>query len=191
MKIIFGIGNPGVEYQNTRHNLGFRLIDKLTQEFSIKTWKSHCRAMVAETQIVHEPVLLVKPLTYVNLCGESAKMICQRYSLLPETMLIAVDDVALPLGQIRLRRSGSSGSHRGLASLIQCLDTQVFSRLRLGIDNQFGGDLASFVLSRFHREEEPIVAEMLQLADEAVITWLKQGIDVAMNKYNSLNYHHL
>lgn len=188
MKIIFGIGNPGVEYKNTRHNLGFRLVDHFATQFPCNTWKSQCRALVTATRIDQEDVLLVKPLTYVNLCGEAAKGIIAKYNVSAESMLVIVDDVSLPLGQLRLRLQGSSGGHRGLASLIQCLATSVFPRIRLGIDKEFAGDLASFVLSRFSREEEPVVSEMLQLAQEATLLWLREGIDAAMNRYNSPDY---
>lgn len=183
-KLVFGIGNPGREYHNTRHNLGFRLVDKLAQLAGINDWTSRCQGLIAEARLCNEDVLLVKPLTYVNCCGACLASICQRYSVEPQSLLVAVDDVSLPLGQIRIRGQGSSGSHNGLKSIVNSLDSQLFPRLRLGIGDNGNQKLADYVLANFTWEEEKMVDTMIQTGVDAVITWLKQGTQASMNRYN-------
>lgn len=186
-KIILGIGNPGVQYEETRHNFGFQVVDTVARTMGVSNKKIRFQALITETQLVATKILLVKPLTYVNQSGVCARAICEWYDLPPESLLVAVDDISLPLGQIRIRRQGSSGSHRGLESIISSLKTQAFPRLRLGIRGDYTGELVSYVLSKFTSEESRIVHEILPIAGAAVMTWVEEGIESAMNKYNCRN----
>ena len=180
-KVIVGIGNPGPEYQKTRHNFGFRTIDKMAEKIGIDKWTVAYEGLIAEAP---NNVLLVKPLTYVNRSGNCVRAILQHYKLDTNSLLIVVDDVSLPLGTLRIRYKGSSGGHNGLESIITLLTTELFPRLRLGINNKGSEGLVSHVLSEFTREEERIVADVLENAALAAFTWINEGIQAAMNKHN-------
>ena len=183
IKIVFGLGNPGRLYQKTRHNVGFMVVSRLARKMGLKFDKKFCSSRVAEG----EGVVLAKPYTYVNLSGKAAKALLQRFSLSPEELLVVCDDVALPLGRIRIRRKGSDGGHNGLRSIIKELGTENFPRLRVGIGREGIKDLVGYVLGEFEREEMEILEKVLDVAVDAVECIIKEGIEEAMNKYNSLN----
>jgi PTH1 family peptidyl-tRNA hydrolase len=183
MKIILGIGNPGQEYERTRHNVGFRVVDRLSNG---SRWNNKFQGLVSETHVCDDLVLLVKPLTYVNLSGQCARIILDYYKLSPEFLLVVVDDVSLPLGKLRLRPKGSSGCHKGMISLISSLSTEEFHRLRIGIGSNEGQPLSSYVLSKFSQAEEKILETSLSQAVDACMTWLREGIHVAMNRFNTI-----
>jgi PTH1 family peptidyl-tRNA hydrolase len=149
----------------------------------LKFDKRYCSSRVAEG----EGIVLAKPYTYVNLSGKAAKALLQRFSLSPEELLVVCDDVALPLGRIRIRRKGSDGGHNGLRSIIKELGTENFPRLRVGIGREGIKDLVGYVLGEFEREEMEILEKVLEVAVDAVECIIKEGIEEAMNKYNSLN----
>jgi PTH1 family peptidyl-tRNA hydrolase len=183
IKIVFGLGNPGRLYQKTRHNVGFMVVSRLARRMGLKFDKKFCSSRVAEG----EGIVLAKPYTYVNLSGKAAKALLQRFSLSPEELLVVCDDVALPLGRIRIRRKGSDGGHNGLRSIIKELGTENFPRLRVGIGREGIKDLVGYVLGEFEREEMEILEKVLEVAVDAVECIIKEGIEEAMNKYNSLN----
>ncbi|MBC7329440.1 aminoacyl-tRNA hydrolase [bacterium] len=183
MKIVFGLGNPGRLYQKTRHNVGFMVVSRLARKMGLKFEKKYCSSRVAEG----EAIVLAKPYTYVNLSGKAAKALLQRFSLSPQDMLVICDDVALPLGRIRIRRKGSDGGHNGLRSIIKELGTEDFPRLRVGIGREGIKDLVEYVLGEFEKEEMKILEKVLDVAVDAVECILKEGIEEAMNKYNSFN----
>ena len=182
MKAIVGLGNPGREYAGTRHNIGFEVIDEVARRWNVRLrpWKSAADlAMVTGRSAV-----LVEPQTFMNLSGDAVGRVAAFHKLEPADVLVVVDEVQLPLGRIRLRRSGSSGGHNGLKSIIQHIGTE-FPRLRIGVgrgDPKW--DLADHVLSRFGREEREAVAEAVNRAADAVEMFVDEGIEVAMNRFN-------
>lgn len=177
-KIVLGIGNPGLQYAKTRHNVGFRILDCLAQKLGVSFSFSPFKAMVAEGHIAQCQYLLVKPMTYVNLSGESAQSILHWYKLQPTSLLVVVDDLNLPLAKIRVRQNGSSGGHHGLDSIIQNLNTDGFPRLRVGIDPPLES-AAKHVLSKFSMEEEQALDRAMETARETVIAWLN-GLELTV-----------
>jgi PTH1 family peptidyl-tRNA hydrolase len=163
--------------------VGFVVISRLARKMGLKFDKKYCSSRVAEG----EGIVLAKPYTYVNLSGKAVKALLQRFSLSPEEMLVICDDVALPLGRIRIRRKGSDGGHNGLRSIIKEIGTDNFPRLRVGIGREGIRDLVEYVLGEFEKEEMEVLEKILDVAVEAVECILKEGIEEAMNKYNSLN----
>jgi len=187
MKIIIGLGNPSMKYTGTRHNVGFGVIDVLAEKYYIKVNTNRHRALCGSGMIGGEKVILAKPLTYMNLSGESVRALTDYYKLNKEDLLILYDDVSLELGQIRIRAQGSAGGHNGMKSIISHLGSDVFARIRLGIGARPDQmELADYVLGHFTPAELPEVREELKLAGEAVEVVLAFGIQEAMNRYNGL-----
>jgi PTH1 family peptidyl-tRNA hydrolase len=187
-KIIVGLGNPGREYLRTRHNLGFWVVDLLAQKLEAQWGKAKFKSELAETQHAGWNLILAKPITYMNLSGEAVQLLTAYYQVPFEDLLIICDDIALPLGKIRLRKSGGAGGHHGLESIIEALGTQAFPRLRLGIkplEGDLPQDLAEFVLSPFRRGEEAIAAESAKRGVDAILFWLENGIEATMNRFNA------
>ena len=190
MKVIVGLGNPGREYAATRHNVGWWLIDHLADVWHFDGWKKDAEAYVANGVVEGVKVRLVKPQTYMNLSGQALKNFVRRPFWSPaKDLLIVVDEVQLPVGQIRIRPQGSAGGHNGLKSVEHALGTREYARLRIGVgpsEERKGiyKDLAQFVLSPFARDErEDILALMPQLT-ATVETWLGDGVEKAMNLHN-------
>jgi peptidyl-tRNA hydrolase, PTH1 family len=186
--LIVGLGNPGAEYEWTRHNLGFMLVDLLAAQARCQVKRSECRALVGQTVLEGRRVELVKPQTYMNLSGESvACLLKKREGLRPASDLLVVsDDIALPFGTMRLRPSGSSGGQKGLKNIIGALGTEEFMRLRIGIRPEHPvSDTAAFVLERFPRGQRAAVEQVLERASEALRVVLGDGIDKAMAQYNA------
>src|SRR5262245_16576051 len=189
MRLILGLGNPGEEYRDTRHNVGFRVIDDLARRFGLPVERLECNAFAGRFRLGEEEVLLAKPQTYMNRSGYAARCFAERYGLEPAAILVVYDEVNLPLGKIRLRRSGSPAGHRGLESVIENLRTIEVPRLRLGVSptegRPTGGeDLVEFVLSPFAPEELAAAGDMVARAADACETWLQEGVEAAMNRYN-------
>ncbi len=182
MKLIVGLGNPGRKYEYTRHNLGFLLIDRLIAQSAVISSRTDCEAIVTKVSLADQTCLLAKPQTFMNLSGKAVSCLAAKHHIETDTnSLVLFDDIALPLGKLRVRPSGSAGGHNGIKSIIAELHKNVFPRLRLGIKPaQPILDLADFVLSRFESNETDFVNQMLSMGEEAVIVWLKQGIDKAM-----------
>lgn len=185
MKLIVGLGNPGAEYEFTRHNLGFLLVDLLAERARCRVSRPEDQALVGRGRLAGVEVALAKPQTYMNLSGDSVKALASRYEARPEEVVVAVDDVALPFGRIRVRPGGSAGGHNGLKSIIARLGTQEFPRVRMGIAPDHPvGDMARFVLQPFPRAAREDVDKMLWTAADAVEAILVEGVDAAMQKYN-------
>jgi PTH1 family peptidyl-tRNA hydrolase len=185
--LIVGLGNPGAEYEWTRHNLGFMLVDFLAREAGRDIKRTECRALVGRAEVEGKAVEFVKPQTYMNLSGESvACLLRKREGWKPSSQLIVIsDDIALPFGTIRLRPRGSSGGQKGLKSIIEALKTDEFLRLRMGIQPEHPvGDTARFVLERFPSQQRAEVGKVLERSAEALRVVVRDGIDKAMTQFN-------
>ncbi len=189
VKLIVGLGNPGIEYQFTPHNLGFLAIDRIAQQCGVEVRNRQCRALTARAVIGSEPVLLAKPETFMNLSGISVRELVAQHELRPESDLIVIyDELDLPLGMIRIRQRGSSAGHNGMESLIGALGTQEFLRIRLGIaPDRKVSDGVKYVLTPFRKKQLKVVDEVLDTAAEAVNVVLKEGPAAAMNRFNRKN----
>ena len=186
MKLIVGLGNPGIEYQFTPHNLGFLAIDRIANDCGVEVRNRQCRALTARAVIADQQVLLAKPETYMNLSGISVRELVAKYELDPAGDLILIyDELDLPLGTIRIRQRGSSAGHNGMESVIGALGTQEFLRIRLGIAPERKiSDGVKFVLTPFRKRELKKVDEIVDKTAEAVKAILTEGPAVAMNRFN-------
>lgn len=186
MKLIVGLGNPGIEYQFTPHNLGFLTIDRLAGDIGVEVRNRNCRALTARAVIEEQEVLLAKPETYMNLSGMAVRELVGKYEADPGKDLIVVyDELDLPLGRIRIRQRGSSAGHNGMESIIGALGTQEFLRVRLGVGpDKKVSDGAKYLLSQFRKAQLKLLGEILDTAGDAVRTILKDGPAVAMNRFN-------
>jgi PTH1 family peptidyl-tRNA hydrolase len=186
VKLIVGLGNPGIQYQFTPHNLGFLTIDALANELGVEVRNRQAQSLTARATIGSEPVLLVKPETFMNLSGLAVRDLVGKYEVRPEADLIVVyDELDLPLGSIRIRERGSSAGHNGMESIIGALGTQEFLRIRLGIAPERKiADGVKFVLTPFRKAQLKVVDEVLDRAAEAVRLILDEGPAAAMNRFN-------
>ena len=183
--MVVGLGNPGTKYQGTRHNLGFEVVDRLAQGGARPSFTRKFEGQLAETEIDFRRVLLLKPETFMNLSGRSVGQALRFYKLETSDLLVICDDLSLPLGKLRIRPGGSDGGQKGLRDIAAHLGTEQFPRLRIGLGDRENTDAADYVLSRFRSAERPIIDDALILATQAVAVWVTQGIDVAMNRFNS------
>lgn len=186
--IIAGLGNPGRQYDGTRHNVGFDVIDELADEYGIMNPARFGKSLAAKGRIGENRVLLMKPLTYMNLSGEAIREAVDFYKVDAQTNLIVIsDDIDLPEGQLRVRGKGSAGGHNGLKNIIQHLGTDTFRRVRVGVGAKPSPDynLADYVLGHFHGEDKKVMAEAVRRAADAVRCLMEEGTEAAMNKYNS------
>ena len=185
MYVVVGLGNPGKQYDKTRHNVGFDVIDILAEEYGISVSKIKHKALIGEGRVGTEKVLLVKPQTYMNLSGETLIDIYNYYKVDMENIIVIYDDIDLDVGKIRIRKKGSGGTHNGMRSITKCLGSTDFPRVRVGVSKpRPGQDLADFVLSRFRKEEADDVQLGLEKAAKSVDVMIRENIDLAMNKYN-------
>ena len=183
--VIAGLGNPGRKYEDTRHNIGFRAIDYLSVKYGIGVNRLKHKALIGDGIINGERVMLVKPQTFMNLSGESISEIVEWYKLPVKNLIVIYDDVDLPVGTIRIRPKGSSGTHNGMKSVIYHLQSDEFPRIRIGIGNApEEWDLADYVLGKFSPEEVGIIAKSVERAAEAAAVAIQSGIETAMNLYN-------
>ncbi len=185
MYVIAGLGNPGKKYENTRHNMGFITIDRLAEKHDIKIDRLKFKALVGEGRIAGQKVLLIKPQTYMNLSGESIREVMHFYKLQPEELIVIYDDIDIGLGNLRIRKFGSAGTHNGMKSVIYQLQSDRFPRIRIGIGSQKKGDLKDFVIGGFSREEVPVLEETVDNAVSAIECILAEDVDIAMNRYNT------
>ena len=186
MKMIVGLGNPGRPYENTRHNVGFMVIDRLSGQSGISINKKDWNAVYGKGTIKGEDILLVKPVTFMNLSGQAVQPMLDWYKLTVSDLIVLCDDIHLPLGQLRIRSGGSDGGHNGLASIIRQLGNPGFTRIRMGVDEPPPGfNQADFVLGKFTRQEAGEVEEMVLQAAEAVELIMASGIKIAMNRFNA------
>jgi len=185
MPLIAGLGNPGDKYAGTRHNIGFELIDKLADVLSITMKPGKGPFLVGEGQFKGDPVQLIKPTTFMNRSGTAIKRAVDRFQPPLDRCMICYDDINLEPGTIRLRSKGSAGGHNGLEDIIQHLQTNRFPRLRIGIGNDFPrGQQANYVLSPFTPEERVVIDETLDRATDAILLFIRAGINRAMNSHN-------
>lgn len=189
MKVLVGLGNPGKKYEGTRHNVGFEVVAELiyrhrSSQGATKP-KVKFEAEITELTVAGQKLLLAAPQTYMNASGRSVRQLADFFQINANDLLVACDDINLPLGQLRIRRSGSSGGQKGLENIIQHMGTQAVPRLRIGIAKPAAGrDSADYVLERFRKSELAVVDKAVQTAADAVVTWLTEGIDQTMNRYN-------
>lgn len=187
MYIIAGLGNPGKEYENTRHNIGFDVIDKIAEKANIDVLEKKHKALIGKGYLAGQKVVLAKPQTYMNLSGESIRELADYYKVDPETEIIIIsDDISLSVGQIRVRKKGSAGGHNGLKSIIARLGTEGFMRVKMGVgEKPKGWDLADYVLGHFSKEERKEMDEAALRAVDAVQMMVSGDADAAMNHFNS------
>ena len=186
MFIIAGLGNPTREYEGTRHNVGFDVIDRLAARYNIDVDVKKHRALIGKGMIAGQKVILAKPQTYMNLSGESIRSILDYYKVDPETELIVIyDDISLEPGKIRIRKKGSAGGHNGIKNIIAQLGTQNFQRIKVGVgEKPKGWDLADYVLGHFSKEDRGVVDDALKRAAGAVELMVQGEVDQAMNQFN-------
>lgn len=184
MKIIVGLGNPGLRYRNTRHNVGFMALTVLAKRHGLKIKKKGFHGEYCIGRIAGQEIALLKPMTYMNLSGEAVAAICSSRLEDERDLLVVNDDIDLPFGTIRVREKGSSGGHNGLRSIIDMMGSG-FARLKIGVRGENApADAASFVLSRFNREEKSKISGIIEQAADCIETWIKEGTRPAMNRYN-------
>ncbi|MDD5434570.1 MAG: aminoacyl-tRNA hydrolase [Nitrospira sp.] len=185
LKIIAGLGNPGTKYKNTRHNIGFCVIDRLASCFSVKLKEEEGRCISGRGKISGEDVILLQPLTFMNRSGEVVGELLRYYKVLPKDLILIYDDIDLNTGQLRVKVKGGSGGHRGCASTISAIGTEDFIRVRIGIGRpQYGHEVADYVLSDFKRDEKPLIEEAIENAAEAVRMLVGNDTTGAMNRFN-------
>ena len=184
MYIIAGLGNPGKKYENTRHNIGFITIDSLASKHNITVDKLKFKALVGEGRISGQKVILVKPQTYMNLSGESIQEVMNFYKVDPENLIIIYDDIDLDLGTLRIRKSGSAGTHNGMRSVVQHINSTAFPRIRIGMGGP-KGDIVDFVIGGMSKAESEVLKETVDKAAEAIDCIIEAGIDMSMNRYNT------
>jgi PTH1 family peptidyl-tRNA hydrolase len=189
VKLIVGLGNPGIEYQFTPHNIGFLAVDRLAEQCGVVIENRHCKALTARSRIGNEEILLAKPETYMNLSGMSVLELVRKYEVEPEKDLIVIyDELDLPLGMIRVRARGSSAGHNGMQSIINALQTEEIARIRIGVapdDPRKGG--AKYILAPFRKSQLVAVDEALDVTAQAVNVIINDGIATAMNRFNRKN----
>lgn len=185
MRIIVGLGNPTEKYQATRHNIGWDAITRISDDYRIPLNQKKHKAICGMGYIEGEKVILVQPVTYMNLSGESVRELVDFYKVSAEDIIIIYDDIDLDVGQLRIRKKGSAGGHNGIKSIISNLGTDEFPRIRIGVgEKPKDWDLADYVLSRFKDEEEAAIRQALKDASDACRIIITSGMDAAMNKYN-------
>ena len=187
MRLIVGLGNPGTEYELTRHNLGFLLVDLLASQSGAQIKRKDCRALLGRAPIENETVELVKPLTYMNLSGETISCLLAKneYAGNASKLIVICDDLALPFGKIRLRPKGTAGGHNGLKSIISTVRSEDFIRLRIGIQPEHPiRNTKNFVLEKFSKAEQESLNEILERSADAVKTIINDGIEKAMARFN-------
>jgi PTH1 family peptidyl-tRNA hydrolase len=184
MKLVVGLGNPGRQYEDTRHNVGFRVIDELSRRWQIDLSRRRFSSVIGSGDINGEQVILLKPETYMNLSGQAVREAMTFHKLPLDHLVVIVDDMALPLGRLRIREKGSAGGHNGLTSLITELGSEDFARVRIGIEAVEGQRMVGHVLGPFTKKEEPLIQIAVQRAADAVECWMKDGTSSAMNKFN-------
>jgi PTH1 family peptidyl-tRNA hydrolase len=188
IQLVVGLGNPGEEYKHTRHNAGFDAIDMFITKLPGKFEKTEgANAVVWCGRFKGRNLVLLKPMTFMNLSGKAVAMFAAMYDLTPESVMLVYDDVDLPLGRIRMRRNGGSGGHNGVESVISSLNSNNFARLRIGISQANAGQQVEHVLSKFTECEKTVFDKVLSTVAEALLLALSRGLDAAMNSYNSFD----
>lgn len=186
MYLIVGLGNPGIEYSHTRHNVGFDVIDLLAEKYNIKINRIKFKGSIGEGSIAGEKVILLKPSTFMNLSGESVIEASNFYKIPKENIIVLYDDISLEVGRLRIRPEGSAGGHNGIKNIIQHLSSEVFPRVKVGVGHP-KGDLVRHVLGNFSKEEREVLSKVFQSAALAAVSIISDGVNEAMNKYNGID----
>lgn len=185
MYIIVGLGNPGLRYEHTRHNVGFDCITRIAEEYNIKMDYMKHKAVCGTGYIEGQKVLLAMPQTYMNLSGESVLPLVDFYKISEEELIVIYDDISLDVGQVRIRKKGSAGGHNGMKNIIAHLGTQEFTRIKVGVgDKPEGWDLADYVTGHFSKEDQEVINDTRKKVAQAVKLILTEGVEAAMNQYN-------
>ena len=185
MYLIVGLGNPENEYAHTRHNMGFDTINQIAKNNNIQITKNKFKGLCESTIIQNQKVILLKPQTYMNLSGESVKEVAEFYNLKQEEIIVIYDDIDIEKGHIKIRKKGGAGSHNGMKSVVEELQSTDFARIRVGIGQpEFKSDMINYVIGKVSQEEQEILQQGVEKAAKAVEEILKNGIDIAMNKFN-------
>ena len=183
--LIVGLGNPGAEYERTRHNLGFMLIDKLAEQLNVQVRRDECRSLIGRSSMGNAKVELVKPQTYMNLSGEAVSCLLKKDGRSVNRLVVISDDLALPFGTIRVRARGSHGGQNGLRSIIDCLKTNEFTRLRIGIQPEHPiSNARNYVLEKFSKSDLEAVEKILEASADAIRTIVSDGAEQAMARFN-------
>ncbi len=183
--LIVGLGNVGEEYEDTRHNIGFMVLDRLAKDHSA-TFSLQRHAFVAEMSSKGRTLVLIKPTTFMNLSGKALRYWMDKEKIKIENVLIIVDDLALPLGTLRLKKNGSAGGHNGLTNIAETLGHQNYARLRFGIGSEFSkGRQVDFVLGKWKKDEQEVIGPKIDMACEMILSFVFQGVDKTMNAYNN------
>jgi len=183
MKLIVGLGNPGPEYEKTRHNVGWQVVDAFARKFRIDVTKHEKNAMTGTGRVAGGSVMVAKPLTYMNLSGDAVRLLLNAYIETPADMIVVYDDIDLPLGKLRIRPNGSAGTHNGMRSIIGTIGSENFPRLRIGI-GQGEGKLRDYVLDAFSADEQPVVDKAIERAVDALLLFVRGDLKRAMNAFN-------
>jgi PTH1 family peptidyl-tRNA hydrolase len=186
MKLIVGLGNPGTEYERTRHNVGWMVLDAFAKKFRIDITRHEKSAMTGTGRVAGGSVMLAKPLTYMNLSGDAVRLLSNAYLDSSDDLLVVYDDIDLPVGKLRIRPNGSSGTHNGMRSIISTLSTENFPRLRVGIGGPAGVQLRDHVLDEFNAEEQPVVDRAIERAVDALVLFVRGDLKRAMNTFNRI-----
>lgn len=189
MKLVVGLGNPGSRYAGTRHNVGFAVMDYLAAGVGVGPWRRRFQAQLAECPDGAETLLLVKPETFMNLSGQSVRQAMDFYKLPAEALVVVCDDIALPLGKLRIRPAGSHGGHNGLRDIEAHLGSNEYARLRIGVGAP-DFEAVDHVLGRFRPSEQPVMEEAIARAAAAVLVWSREGVEASMNQYNGPPVNH-
>ena len=184
MKLIVGLGNPGKKYEGTRHNMGFMAIDLLSDQAQIDVDKEVFHGLMGRGKIYEEDVILFKPTTFMNLSGTAVQEVVHYFKIALEDIVVIYDDMAIPIGSIRLRKEGSSGGHKGMQNIIDCLSSDQIKRIRVGIGEPGEWDTIDYVLSKPLKDDMPLIEEAIANVVRGVKEYLKSDFDRAMNKYN-------
>lgn len=185
MFVIVGLGNPGKEYEETRHNTGFMVLDALAEKYNIDVKKVKCKALLGQGEINGEKVILVKPQTFMNLSGQAVAEVLNFYKVDKENFVVIFDDIDLPVGKLRVKERGSAGTHNGVKSIVSSLGTTEFKRVKVGVGKQRPGeDLVNHVLGKFSKEDRALLDESIEKAVGAVETVIDKGVAAAMNEFN-------
>lgn len=184
MKLIVGLGNPGPEYEKTRHNVGWQVVDAFAKKFRIEVTRHEKNALTGTGRVAGGSVMVAKPLTYMNLSGESARLLVNAYIEATSELMVVYDDIDLPLGRLRIRPNGSAGTHNGMRSIVETLQSENFPRLRVGIGAADEGPLRDYVLDAFSAEEQPVIDRAITRAVDALVLFCRDDLRRAMNEYN-------
>jgi PTH1 family peptidyl-tRNA hydrolase len=181
--LVVGLGNPGQEYESTRHNVGFNVVDLISNKYNIDVSRTKFKGIYGEGRIGNERVILLKPTTYMNLSGESVREICNFYKIPNEKIIVIYDDISLEVGRMRIRKAGSAGGHNGIKNIILNLSSDVFPRIKIGVGAP-RGNLISHVLGKLTNEEMDVIERVFNAAGDAVESLITEGVTEAMNKFN-------